>query len=965
MKEIRSVCPYCGVGCGLLLGVDRGRIQTVRGDPTHPTNRGGLCAKGKRLAETSRPGDRLLRPLARPHRKAPLEPVTWPQAIAIVSAAIRRSVAEHGPGSVALYLSGQLLTEDYYAANKLGKGLIKTANVDTNSRLCMSSTVVAYKRAFGADGPPGCYEDLEAARDVFFWGSNAAETHPILFGRLLAARRTGQVHWTVVDPRRTPTALEGDEHLALRPGTDVALLLAMTGVMLAEGLVDEAAVRATCSGLEELREAAASMPVERAAAICELEPARIVTAARRFACSPAALSLWCQGLNQSWAGTDKVNAVINLHLLAGQIGRPGSGPLSLTGQANAMGGREVGAMATELAAHRGWEDAQDRLEIERFWGLGPLPKERGLTAVEMVEAIASGRVRVLWVAGSNPLASLPDGQAVRTAFERLELLVVSELYHPTDTTRVADVLLPSAGWAEKTGTLTSSERRVALAQQAIPPPGEARPDWAIFAAVGAALGAPRAFDWHSSAEVFAEHVRLTAGRDLDMSGLSHEVLRQRGPQQWPSPAGGHSQARRYLDRRYPTPDGRARLIAVFYREPAETPEQRFPLRLVTGRERDQWHTMSRTGRVAALRAQTEEVTLRLHPADVLALGLAEGGQALVSSPRGHLVARVRSDAAQRPGTVFLPFHLGPLLAPGGWTNALTSPALDPQSFQPELKHTVVGVRPVCGEVALAGGTLADAIAERLRRQGLRARVVTAEQLEQLPRGVQRALIATGRLAAARAWWEIAAKPPPPPTSGATAVLDLDQGPEPLVALPALQQAGWRIQLAGERWLPAAVAQLLRASLPAAGLDAPAVCLRVACPAACPAPAMAGVMVLQPGGELGLRRPLSGDPAILAAYLAGRSGVQAALRRLVVPLSPRRSLLVLGDPLGEPSLDVEQGVHLLVHEDRAAGWAQVWRLAAGQVLGGAAVLPPAVAEDAEALWLTDPDPALLRRRFPLR
>jgi anaerobic selenocysteine-containing dehydrogenase len=439
---------------------------------------------------------------------------------------IRRVVAEHGPGAVALYLSGQLLTEDYYAANKLGKGLIGTANVDTNSRLCMASTVAAYKRAFGADGPPGCYEDLDLASDVLVVGSNPAETHPVLFGRLRAAGP----RLTVVDPRRTATAAAADEHLAIQPGTDVALLLGISSAPFEEGLVDEAAVDRRCAGLDGARAAAVAMPPERAAWVCGVPAAAIRAAARRFARSPAALSLWCQGLNQAATGTDRVSALINLHLLTGQVGRPGTGPFSLTGQANAMGGREVGGMATELACHRGWHDEAGRREVERHWGLGPLPASRGLTAVELVDAIAERRVRVLWVACTNPAASLPDGWAVREAFRRLDLLVVQDVVHPTDTSELAHVLLPAAAWGEKTGTMTSSERRVALAHRAVEPPGEARPDWAIFAGAGAALGAPGAFAWPDAAEVFDEHVRLTAGRDLDMTALSHTVLQRDGPQ---------------------------------------------------------------------------------------------------------------------------------------------------------------------------------------------------------------------------------------------------------------------------------------------------------------------------------------------------------------------------------------------------------------------------------------------------
>jgi assimilatory nitrate reductase catalytic subunit len=942
------------VGCGLLVDVRRDRVHAVRGDPEHPANRGALCAKGARLAEAVRTGDRLLHPMARSSATRPFQRVGWPEATSLVAAGIRRAAAEHGPGSIALYLSGQLLTEDYYVANKLGKGLVGTPNVDTNSRLCMASTVAAYRRAFGADGPPGCYEDLDLARHVLVVGSNLADTHPVLFDRL----RTAGAHLTVVDPRRTATAAAADEHLALRPGTDVAFLLAMAAALFEEGLVDEAAVRRSCAGLDEMRTAAAAMPPERAAPICEIDAGRIRAAARRFALSPAALSLWCQGLNQATSGTDRVSALIDLHLVTGQIGRPGAGPFSLTGQANAMGGREVGGMATELACHRAWDDLEGRAEVERHWGLGAVPAGRGLTAVELVDAIGDGRVRVLWVACTNPLASLPDGRAVRDALGRLDLLVVQDVVHPTDTGALAHVLLPAAAWGEKTGAMTNSERRVSLARRAVPPPGEARPDWAIFAAVGVELGGPGAFAWRDAAEVFAEHVALTAGRDLDMTALSHAVLEREGPAQWPYPAGGRPQARRYEDGRCHTPDGRPRLVAVAFREPAEPPTGEHPLRLLTGRDRDRWHTQTRTGRVAALRDGREPV-LQLHPADAASAGVMDGGLAHVGSVRGGLIARVATDPGLPRGTASLPFHVGPLSRPDGWANALTSRALDPVSFQPELKHTPVSVRPA-GAVALAGGALAAAVVRRLCELGATARLLDGHELERAPDGVLRAMVAEASLGA-EPWWEVAVAPPP---AAGLAVLDLSAGPEPLGALPALAAAGWKVGWRHERWLPAPVRRVVERRLAAPDVVA---ALVVGSPEARPpAEAPVDVLVLRPGGRLGQHGPLSADPATLATFLVnGGLDARRTVRRVVVALTPRASLIVAGDPLGDPETDREQGVDLLVHEDRVGGTAQVWRMAAGQVLGVAAVLPPAVVEDVEAMWLADPEPALLRRRFPLR
>ena len=956
MTAVRSVCPYCGVGCGVRIETRRGRISHVMGDPDHPTNHGGLCAKGKHLAETVRTGDRLLRPLVRDCAGDPFRPEAWPDAIGRVAGAIRRARDTYGPESIALYLSGQLLTEDYYVANKLGKGLIGTPNVDTNSRLCMASTVAAYKRAFGADGPPGSYEDLDHARDVLIIGSNLADTHPILFGRLLRARDRTGARWTVVDPRRTPSAAQADEHLAIRPGSDVALLQGMAAALLDEGRVDEAAVREACHGFEGFREAVLAMRPARAAELCGVPEQRIRELARRFARSPAALSLWCQGLNQSSTGTDKISALIDLHLLTGQIHRPGAGPFSLTGQANAMGGREVGAMATELAAHRAWDDLQGRAEVEAYWGLGGLPPGRGLTAVELVDAIQDRRVRVLWVVCTNPLASLPDGRAAARALADLDLLVVQDLYHPTDTSRLAHVLLPAAGWAEKTGTLTSSERRVALAQQAVEPPGEARPDWRIFAAVGAALGAADAFGWRTSAEVFDEHVGLTAGRDLDMTALSHADLEREGPQQWPFPAGDRPQERRHADG-CPTPDGRPRLTAVTFREPAEAPSPAFPLRLTTGRERDSWHTLTRTGRVAALRPRGTPPAVVVHPLDAERASVEHGAAVLVSSPRGSLRATATVDDAVVPGTVFLPFHAGPLLRPDGWVNALPARALDPTSFQPELKHTVVRVEPAGGEIALAGGALADAVAARLRSAGTAVHRVSHAELRDVAAGVLRVGIGEAS-GAGIPWWEVAAGPPPAPADG-VAVLDCAVAPEPLAALSALRGAGWAVAGDVERWLPPPVRRLV-------GLDAPAdgAAVRVGAPVCEAWTGDGGALVLDPGGRWGAAEPVSGDPAILSAFLLGHTSPRGVLRRLQVPVSAVRTLVLAGDPVGDPRTDGPQGVDVVTHEDTAAGSAQVWRMAAGQVLGVAAVLAPDAARDVEALWLADPEPDLVRRRLPI-
>jgi anaerobic selenocysteine-containing dehydrogenase len=724
-SEVRTVCPYCGVGCGVLATVRQGRVLSVRGDPDHPTNRGGLCGKGQRLAETVRPGDRLLHPMLRTQRDAPLHRATWDATLAHCAARLRDVQAAHGKNAVAFYLSGQLLTEDYYVANKLVKGFLGTNNVDTNSRLCMASAAVAYRLALGSDAPPGCYADADEADAVLLIGSNAAQTHPIVFGRLLDARRRTGAAWVVVDPRRTPTSEAADIHLQIRPGSDVALLLAMLHVCIEERLVDQRFVRTSTTGFDDAARVASEWPPERAAVTCDVDAAEIRRAARTLWGADRVLSLWCQGLNQASTATDRNLALLNLHLATGQIGRPGAGPFSLTGQANAMGGREVGGLASELAAHRRLDSATDREEVATFWGSGPIAAAPGLTAVELVDALLDGRVRALWVAGTNPVASLPDARRAEAALRSADFVVVQDLF-PTETTRFADVLLPAAGWGEKAGTLTSSERRVALAEPLVDPPGEARPDWAIFTALARHLGHGAAFAYRDADDVYEEHAALTAGRTCDVSGLSHERLRRDGTVQWPCPPERpEGTERRYTDGVFATSDGRARVHPTPWRPPPEQPDAEFPLRLTTTRSAAAWHTRTKTGRVAELR-RAESSQLTVNAADASRAGVAHGDVVELVSRRGRWRGRVEVGDVVAPGTVALPFHGAPLWSRGGWANALTVAALDPRSKQPELKHAAVRLeraRPLLDGVTVVAADhddrLAPALASALTAVGVR------------------------------------------------------------------------------------------------------------------------------------------------------------------------------------------------------------------------------------------------------
>ncbi len=707
MAETKSTCCYCGVGCGVIIESHGGAVTGVRGDPDHPANFGRLCTKGATLHLSAGHDRRALHPELRTTRAAPRSRASWDEALDHAADRFAGVIRADGPDAVAFYVSGQLLTEDYYVFNKLARALAGTNNIDTNSRLCMSSAVAGYKLTLGADAPPACYEDIDHADLFFVAGSNAAWAHPVLFRRIEDARaRNPQARLVVVDPRRTDTAAAADLHLRVLPGSDIALLNGMLHVLLADGLVDRAYIAAHTEGFAALERTVRDYPPRAAARTCGIDPDEIVAAARLFGRARAALSLYCQGLNQSTHGTHNNAGVVNLHLATGQIGRPGAGPFSLTGQPNAMGGREAGGMATLLPGHRDPSDPAHRAEVAALWDVPALPVRPGKTAVEMFDAVARGEVKAIWIACTNPAQSLPDQRLVRAALARAELVVLQEAYRDTDTAAFADVLLPAASWGEKDGTVTNSERRITRVRAAVPPPGEARADWAIAAdfalRLGARLGradAPRLFAWprneNGPAAIFDEHRATTLGRDLDIGGLDYALLEREGPQQWPLPAGARTgRTRLYEDGVFPTASGRARFADVRHVEPAERADSRYPLLLNTGRLRDQWHGMSRTGTVAQLFGHTPRPALDVHPDDLAARALADGDLARVASRRGELVVAVRSSTEVRPGEVYLPMHWGSRFMRGAGANALTVAAFDPLSKQPELKLAAVEVTKV-------------------------------------------------------------------------------------------------------------------------------------------------------------------------------------------------------------------------------------------------------------------------------
>ena len=690
--ETKTTCPYCGVGCGILAQPG----APVVGDPTHPANFGRLCSKGSALSETLSLDGRLLHPEIGGTR------VSWNAALEAVAAGFAKTIAEHGPDSVALYVSGQLLTEDYYAANKLAKGFLGTANIDSNSRLCMASAVAGHRRAFGEDLVPGTYEDLELADLVVLVGSNTAWCHPVLYQRILAAReQRPAMKIVVIDPRRTATCEGADLHLPLAPGTDVALFSGLLAHLAAmQALNDDYLANATNGAADAIGIARTQTPDAAAtAAICGLRVDDVQTFFAWFAGTECVVTLFSQGVNQSSVGTDKVNAILNVHLATGRIGRPGMGPFSITGQPNAMGGREVGALANMLAAHLEWDRPGDTDLLRGYWNAPNLAASPGLKAVDLFRAIGDGRIKAVWIMATNPVVSLPEAAAVRRALEQCPLVVVSDCMRETDTADYAHIRLPALGWGEKDGTVTNSERRISRQRAFLPAPGEAKPDWWIVAGVARLLGFPDAFNWNGPAGIFREHAALSGWgnhgtRVFDISALAQltdDEYQALPPTRWPCPANAPAIERLFGAGGFPAPNGRARLIPTPHRSPAQPVDAAFPLVLITGRVRDQWHTMTRTGKTARLLAHTPEPFLAVHPDD--AGGIADGALAAIEASTGGAVLRLRHDAQLRRGNVFAPMHWSARFAPAGRINPAVNAAVDPISGQPEFKHTPVRLAP--------------------------------------------------------------------------------------------------------------------------------------------------------------------------------------------------------------------------------------------------------------------------------
>jgi assimilatory nitrate reductase catalytic subunit len=713
-SAVRTTCPYCGVGCGVLARADADRVE-VSGDPEHPANGGRLCSKGSALGETLGSAGRLLRP------RVDGRECDWDAALERVAGGLRDIIERYGPDAVAFYVSGQLLTEDYYVANKLMKGFIGTANIDTNSRLCMSSAVAAHKRAFGEDLVPVNYTDLELADLIVLVGSNTAWCHPVLYQRIVRAReQRPQMRIVVIDPRRTPSCDIADLHLPVRAGTDVWLFNGLLSWLARHEALDRPFIEAHTRGFGRALLTADNTASDPAAVarLCGVNVGDLLRFYQWFAATERTVTAFSQGVNQSTSGTDKANAIINCHLATGRIGQPGTGPFSITGQPNAMGGREVGGLANTLAAHMELEDAAHRERVQGFWASPRMAARPGLKAVDLFEAMYRGDIKAVWIMATNPVVSLPNADRAVAALKRCELVVVSDCIADTDTTVLAHVLLPAAAWGEKDGTVTNSDRHISRQRAFLPLPGEARPDWWIIGQVAKRMGYGSGFGFDSAAQIFDEHARLSAcgnegERAFDLGGLTGLDAAQYDalpPVQWPvrAAAGGVScgTPRLFADRRFFHADGRARFIALRPRPPRYSLDQEYPLALNTGRIRDQWHTMTRTGRSARLSAHLPEPFVEVHPDDALSFSVREGHLARVRTRWGSLVARVRLCEDVRRGSLFVPIHWNGATASDARVGALVNPATDPVSGEPEFKYTPAHIAPFT--VAWYGFALARA-----------------------------------------------------------------------------------------------------------------------------------------------------------------------------------------------------------------------------------------------------------------
>lgn len=697
----KTTCAYCGVGCGVEAKVNSKGLLDIRGDKEHPANYGDLCSKGLALGETVTHEGRLLYPAIDGLR------TDWTTATSHVAAQFSQTIKKFGPDSVAFYVSGQLLTEDYYIANKLMKGFIGSANIDTNSRLCMSSSVAGHKRAFGADTVPVCYKDLDKSDMVILTGSNFAWCHPVLYQRLKAAKKTRpNLFIVVIDPRRTDTCDIADLHLSIAPGADVALFNGLLAYLAKHQKIDTNYIDSYSQGYEQALASAINDCTDPAEFVKRLglDPELVEQFYQKFADTEKVLTIYSQGVNQSTQGTDKVNSIINCHFATGRIGKEGMGPFSITGQPNAMGGREVGGLANMLASHMDFGNPEHHKLVSNFWNTQQLATKPGLKAIEMFDAIDSGKIKAVWIIATNPAVSLPDTKKVIRALKKCPLVVVSDCIKDTDTARLANVVLPAQGWSERSGTVTNSERRISRQRRLLPTPGDGKPDWWALCQVAQKMGFKAAFDYIHEGQIFDEYAKMsTIGnqdgkiRALDLSGLtdlSPQQYHQLSPQQWPVPKYQSTiiHQRLFSDNRFFTPSGKGQFITVSHQKPQSPTTEQYPFILNSGRIRDQWHTMTRTGLSSRLSAHKTEPFVDINQLDAKKHKLNQGDLVEINSEMGNALVRVNISTQQQVNQLFMPIHWSQTTSSQGKVCTLIKPNTDPNSGQPEYKYSAVNIK---------------------------------------------------------------------------------------------------------------------------------------------------------------------------------------------------------------------------------------------------------------------------------
>ncbi len=693
-EKHNTTCSYCGVGCGIVVSKTRNNRLVVEGDENHPVNKGMLCSKGKNLHYTVMDqSDRLTHPQMRWSKSHPIEKTDWDTALKRTAAVFKSIIQKYGPDSVGFYVSGQCLTEEYYLVNKLVKGFLGTNNIDTNSRLCMSSAVVGYKQVYGEDSVPISYGDIELADCFLIAGANPAWCHPILFRRLEQRKESHpETKVIVVDPRVTDTCHLADLHVQLKPGTDTVFFQAVGRALIEQGAFDVEFINQHTDGFDLYRKEVLRRTIKEASAICEIPLNDILQTARYIGDANGFISMWAMGLNQSTEGVNKNLALFNLHNITGHIGKPGSGPFSLTGQPNAMGGREVGGMANLLAVHKDLNNPEHRAEVASFWGVEKINEQPGLTATQMFDALESGQMKAIWVICTNPSVSMPNARKIDDALKKASFVVVQDISNRSDTLPYADVILPAASWLEKEGTMTNSERRISYLPKVVEAPGSALPDAEIILRFAKQMGF-KGFDHVSVAEVYDEYCQMTKGTSIDISGLSYTRLKEKGTIQWPVPSADHpGTPRLFEDRQFYTPNRKAQIKTCGKFTPAEETSPDFPLILTTGRIRDQWHTMTKTGKVNKLNRHLPNPYLEIHPQDAFERGIKENDPVVIRNNRGQVKVNAKLTEGIKRGVVFLPMHWGKILGKDhGRANNITSNAIDPQSSQPGFKYSAVAV----------------------------------------------------------------------------------------------------------------------------------------------------------------------------------------------------------------------------------------------------------------------------------